>query len=100
MQCVNQPTTLPQIEMNVSGVNCSDCHGVDSAFVLATDLHNLHCNPTVYGGSGCDDCHPDDSKTHTAINGIVKMKDSTTFSTTIVCDPCHGNDVLREASGW
>jgi Bacterial Ig-like domain (group 2) len=97
-QCVQQSST--QVRVNVSGANCSVCHGADSAFVMASGLHQLHGTPAVYGGSGCDDCHPDNSVTHSVIDGIVKMKDSTTLTTTTVCNQCHGNGAARAKTYW
>ncbi len=98
LQCVEQ-STAPQPAVNVSGVNCGICHGADFSLVLATYLHALHCN-VLYAGAGCDSCHPDDSKTHTTIDGMVMMKDSLPLLTTTVCDPCHGKVMGRNVSGW
>jgi hypothetical protein len=100
LHCVNQSTSPPQVEVNASGVNCSACHGADNVLVMQKGLHQLHGTPAVYGGSACGDCHPGNITTHTPIDGIVMMKDSTTLSTTTVCNQCHGNGASRAKYYW
>jgi hypothetical protein len=98
-QCVKD-ADKPLVTVSIDGIDCAVCHGTNNQLVMATGQHAQHGPSGAYGGSLCEDCHPDNRHGHTAIDGIAKMKDGLSLTATSVCNGCHGDRASFAKMYW